>query len=503
MIYPCSYLSRWPETAYATHLFSLALMLCAAFAQSRDIGATGGDETSAGGETALGDAVIRGLSEVSGDGGSLDLSELLPAEVQKALPKVFAHYGHPEAFVDDETGSFLHKLLPQLRPDLDDMGATNKAWIERPQNSEFNNSLLEHLTNIAEQQHEATDVHQRGEATEALRRKQEEQAVVADQRRAEFEASRRRQEELMQRLSEQKKAAAQRQSRMRTHNAQMNARVEQLLKQAHEQIAADTHGFRDAPFWDDFFGNATTRQQWSLLSMEALQPALEAAMLLPQHRVLVLEPSASFGLAGRLAHALLERGFASTAGHAYGAEPDEGVDMVLELGLLDAMAMGGGGELDGRSRLAELRRAAGRVSNLLQPNGCWVSVSSVPPALRLPLLERLAGGTFKLPEVAANGLPSVAAESPAGTHTIVLDAADPEALPEAKRAPKLRGSLPGGLETGAIANLLLYGHRAPRVFAYRMSRVVDAWMSAALKDTEQGSLESIIAAQQEDIRDDL
>jgi len=507
-------MSWWPVTFQTLHLPRLALVLLTASPQLREIRATGDHQIKAFGDAEI-DSVIAGLSEVVDDRGGPNLSELLPAEVRKALPKVFEHYGHPEAFLDDETGAFLHQLLPEVEGPPN--SKFNSSWpggllddivdlqhrVEWPQHSQFNSSRLESPTPEHVKQDKLVD-QQRGRE-EALRHKQEEQ-VVADQRRAEFAESRRKQEELMHRLAERREAAAQRQSRMRAHNAQLNERVEQLLKQAHEQIEADTHGFRNAPFWDDFFGNATTRHQWNLLSMEALQPTLEAATLRPGHRVLVLEPSASFGLAGRLANSMLERGIASAAGHAYGSEPDEGVDMVLELGLLDAMAMGGGGELEGRSRLTELRGAAGRVSNLLKPNGCWVSVSSVPPALRLPLLERLVGGTFQLPSEAADRHEhEVAAGSPVGTHTIILGTSDLDggSIPEANGAPKLRGTVAGGLETGEIANLLLYGHRAPRVFAYRMNRGDGAWLSAELKDTEQGPLESIIAAQREAIRDDL
>merc|ERR1719329_1195686 len=122
----------------------------------------------------------------------------------------------------------------------------------------------------------------------------------------------------------------------------------------------------------------------------------------------------------------------------------------------------GGARDEQRYRLEELRRTSERLSVLLRSGGTWVSVSSVPPRLRLPLLERLSGGAFDVPS------------EDAGTHIVKLGPKQVQVAGTAVApAPaRLRGN---GLDKQHVANLLLYGNKDPHVFAFRLPRVEASW----------------------------
>merc|ERR1712151_525436 len=124
--------------------------------------------------------------------------------------------------------------------------------------------------------------------------------------------------------------------------------------------------------------------------------------------------------------------------HAYGAESDDQRDLVVEVGLLDAMTMGNAGSGVEISKLGALQNASSRLSQLVRPGGTWISISAVPPTLRLPLLGRLAGSTFTLPGEKES------VES--GTHAMVLSA----------EASKEKGSV-GLRGASQVADMLLYG----------------------------------------------
>merc|ERR1719159_781077 len=109
---------------------------------------------------------------------------------------------------------------------------------------------------------------------------------------------------MMQRYADHKAASEQHRAELKETAARVTDRMHDILKQVHEQVEADTNGFRDAPFWDDFFKNTSTASLWGSLGVEHLKEALGSAALRPEHRVLVLEPRAGLGLAARLAEGL-------------------------------------------------------------------------------------------------------------------------------------------------------------------------------------------------------
>jgi len=66
---------------------------------------------------------------------------------------------------------------------------------------------------------------------------------------------------------------------------------------------------------------------------------------------------------------------------------------VIELGVLDDIAMGS--KIPSTRRSQVLRDTVTRISGLLTPNGAWLEVSSVPPELRVPLLQKLDEPHFR------------------------------------------------------------------------------------------------------------
>merc|ERR1719335_1298223 len=117
---------------------------------------------------------------------------------------------------------------------------------------------------------------------------------------------------------------------------------------------------------------------------------------------------------------------------------------------------GEGGET---SRLEALRKAAVRLASLVKPGGTWISISAVPPTLRVPLLGRLSSRSFTMP--------SESEDPESGTHTMVIHAQPAVITQEGTKG--LRGS--------QVANMLLYGSSDAHVWAYRMRRSEDSTAS--------------------------
>lgn len=434
---------------------------------------------------------------------SADLSHVLPDRVQQLLPRLLERYGHPEDSIGQEAGELLHQLLG-TGVEATAVAATSSAsrWAAAGTTSA---GIARHSEVTTRREHPA------GEGaglqlTRAASRVEAGGAVAGAPREGAGEAplpsaggvATEELRELLRKSRASVEAAHRRQGALQERHRKMGEHVAQLLQQVHDQVESDTHGFQDAPLWDDFFRNATTRQHWDLLSLPVLLPALHAAALKSEHRVLVLEPTAALGLAGRIADGIRTSLAPETEAYAFGAEPSSTYDLLLELGLLDAMAMGGSG--DGSWRLEELRHATERCSALVKPGGTWVSVSVVPPSLRTPLLLRLAGSTFATPAlpVAAGAARSLGAAT--GTHSVALNAS---AVGQGSgREPRLRG----GLEPQKVANLLLYGHVEPRVFLYRMRRSGAQELPPEEPPPEAeglASLWSLLAAQRPATREDL
>merc|ERR1719160_541679 len=112
------------------------------------------------------------------------------------------------------------------------------------------------------------------------------------------------------------------------------------------------------------------------------------------------------------------------------------------------------------TKLEALKQASSRLARLVKPGGTWISVSAVPPTLRVPLLGRLSGHSFAVPSDSENPA--------AGTDTIVISS--PLKNLEVKG---LRGSA-----AAQVTNMLLYGSKDAHVWAYRMNAIEDGTRSS-------------------------
>lgn len=422
------------------------------------------------------------------------LFHLLSHDLQHALAGVIEHHMDEHgkgALQDPEVDALLSGLLHDELEDRSKAAEATAAaeaaqWAEEQRQAE--QQAKARAAERMRQQAAREAAHDAERAAQAQRRRQEQEQHDAQLKKAKEEADVRAQEHeaLMekhrQHLEEHKKHHA----ALQEQHAKNWDRISSILQQVHTGLEDLTHGWRDVPFWDDFFKNTSTASGWKNLALEHLQPALEASPVLPSHSVLFLEPSKT-GLADRLAAALQTgHGLAS----AFGAEGEASHDTVVEVGLLDAMAMGGNGT-EG-PRVDALRHAVARLSSLVKPGGTWLSVSVVPPTLRAPLLGRLVGATFAAPSGGAEEVPGT------GTHSITLASASDGAAapPSAAARAALRGS-------AQVANLLLYGSSEAHVWAYRLRRAEEPPAPAGGDHAEDGGLFSMIRQQRPGTRDDL
>merc|ERR1719379_1563642 len=158
-------------------------------------------------------------------------------------------------------------------------------------------------------------------------------------------------------------------------------------------------------------------------------------------------------------------------------------DLVVEVGLLDAMAMGHVQGSD-ENRLEALKKASGRLASLVKPGGTWISVSAVPPSLRVPMLGRLSSRFF--------AVPSENEDPAAGTHTIVLNS-----------APQMEVKGLRGSAASQVTNMLLYGSKDAHVWAYRMRRAEDGNEDGGIPESALDGLLDGIRQQRPGTREDL
>eukprot|EP00927_Polykrikos_kofoidii_P032277 TRINITY_DN27551_c0_g1_i1.p1 TRINITY_DN27551_c0_g1~~TRINITY_DN27551_c0_g1_i1.p1 ORF type:complete len:505 (-),score=93.19 TRINITY_DN27551_c0_g1_i1:172-1623(-) len=447
---------------------------------------------------------------------SVDLGHLLSDKLQDQLAHVMGKYGHPE-HQDLEVEALFQSLLPHSLANLDDeVEGSDFSLVGRDFESLFETDVLPRARNksvgasgkaIGNRNGakylagNSTPLHSDSVQTTQL----PPQSVDEGQHHTQLDKMRGDHEEMMRKHAEFNKAAKRRHNEMMERNARRNVHMEAILKQVHSAIEQDTRVFQDTPFWDTFLHNTSVRQQWKELSFDHVRPALEAAALNANHRVLVIEPNLELGIANRLVEGIRGSGTSDAVGRAYhggmlsqpeGELPFAPFDVVLELGLVDAMAMEGNSA--GTSRIAELRRASEVLSGLLKPGGSWLSVSVVPPALRTPLLERLGSAAFGLP-------PSQNEASQPAAMKISLGSPRPEVTkPKEKR---LRGASGTSAEQEQrIASILLYGDADAHAFVYhRLRREQDDDATGRLVDDDsaESDLHNIIAAQRPVTREDL
>lgn len=285
------------------------------------------------------------------------------------------------------------------------------------------------------------------ESERDAQRKQMQQEAA--KKRAEHEANLKQSEEFLRTMKEKKARADERRAAMQDRQAQNWERASELLQQVHEELEKATDGWKDGPFWDQFFKTSSAATRFSQFGFKHIEAALRAAWGDSNNSVLVVEPSGA-GVAARLAQEVaLSMQVEQPVACVYGKEGSEQRSLVLEIGLLDAMAMSEGQDAELR-KLDALKQAAAKIAAIVKPGGVWLSVSVVPPSLRLPLLRRLGDAAFSGPEELAG--------EDQGIHTMTIAGGD-----GAKSAGSLRGS-------AQVADVLLYGGRDIKVWAYRLTR---------------------------------
>merc|ERR1719456_1144586 len=135
----------------------------------------------------------------------------------------------------------------------------------------------------------------------------------------------------MQKAKARRERSDKNRAEMQERHSKNWERASSLLKQVHAELEVATDGWRDAPFWDDFFRTSSAAARFAQLGFNHIEPALRASFLAPEHNVLVLEPRGA-SLAERLAGEIRAANTHHTEAHAYGAESDEGRDLVVEVG---------------------------------------------------------------------------------------------------------------------------------------------------------------------------
>lgn len=440
-----------------------------------------------------------------------DLHHLLPKDMQHTLAGLLENRmgeqtdeSLEDAGVNALLSGLLHDELEERSSAADALMEETMAKFEAEQ-QELRRQERERAAERSRQEdakEAARDAARAAHAAE-LKQQREEQEAHLQQAKAQAESSRREFEAKMEAQRQKMEERRQHHAAMQEQHAKNWERVSSILQQVHTGLEELTHGWQDVPFWDDFFQNTSTSSSWEHLALDHLKPALQASAVQPSHKVLFLEPRQT-GLAERLAAALHSESGGSPAGgqegpraSVFGAEGAEAHDAVVEVGLLDAMAMGGQGQE--ASRVEALRHAVSRLSSLVKPGGTWLSVSVVPPTLRAPLLGRLvASGAF----VAPAGGGSSGAEDPAGTGTHAITLQSPAAEAAASPAAAVaRSALRGSAQ---VANLLLYGSAEAHVWAYRLRRAEEVEAPAKESDApEESGLFSMIRQQRPGTRDDL
>jgi len=231
----------------------------------------------------------------------------------------------------------------------------------------------------------------------ALHARQEErhrlQALVDEQHRVESARRQKLEDEEREKRIRESDAEMAREAK---EQKEMFARVEAKIRgqmtadlaYAHHHIEDDLGGWKGHDgAWHDLYVQSDISHMWNLLSAEAISEPLQAAGLSKHSHVLIVEPPA-MSLAKHLAESLQSRSGAMVHRATFGAEPTGVYDLVIELGVLDDIAMGSTSKKY-PSRPALCRDAVSRWHDLLKPNGVLLDVSSVPPVLRTPLLEKL------------------------------------------------------------------------------------------------------------------
>lgn len=418
----------------------------------------------------------------SGKDSLSSLFHLLNHDTQHMLAQALERHGAQPAMEDPEVNALMSGLLHDELEERQE--EAHKKWLaERDAEAKKRQEAEEKRKREAEAREEEREASRKAHQEEMDKMREEMKADRA-RAKAEMEERHRAHEEFMRKNEERRAEAAKRHAQSKEKHAANWDRMQGLLATVHAGLEEATDGWRDAPFWDDFFHNASTASSWQHLGLAHLEPALNAAGMQHQHHVLVLEPGKA-GLAQSIAEGIRKKEIENVLASGYGNEEGDNHDIVVEVGLLDAMAMGhveGGDE----NRLQALKRASSRLASLVKPGGTWISVSAVPPTLRVPMLSRLSGGSFAIPSDGENPM--------TGTHTIVLSSTPK--MPEGKG---LRGSA-----ASQVTNMLLYGSKDAHVWAYRMRRAEDATTDGG--DISQSALDGlldVIRQQRPGTREDL
>eukprot|EP00746_Dinoflagellata_sp_MGD_P007997 gnl/MRDRNA2_/MRDRNA2_115936_c0_seq1.p1 gnl/MRDRNA2_/MRDRNA2_115936_c0~~gnl/MRDRNA2_/MRDRNA2_115936_c0_seq1.p1 ORF type:complete len:467 (+),score=110.06 gnl/MRDRNA2_/MRDRNA2_115936_c0_seq1:67-1467(+) len=389
---------------------------------------------------------------------SLNLKGILDKGTRDEVSEVLQKFGDYSAggggsVKDQDVRTALDQMLAPApsRDADDDAEAAARARMEAAFDAEekANEQVEDTKKRVDEWDREAAE--QRAQA-EAEKKRREVQAAESRERLEKQKAQYKAEEEAL-RMKNEQQLNQMRAARDRTKEmmSSVNKHAFGLLQEAHAGLENVSDSASDASFWDDFFKNATSQAAWRTLGYSHLEPALIFSGFRPQQRVLVYE-SRALNRAWDIAEGLQNHGATSVTTALYGAEVSGPFDVVIELGLLDAVAMGGASQTKS-IRVAETRKVIDSIRSLVRPSGTWMSVSVVPPSLRVQLLRALTIGAFAPPKQPYN--------EKNGVYTVLF-----------------RGDGSSGPENDInvnkqmVNNVLLYGTVESKAYAYCLKREV-------------------------------
>jgi len=350
--------------------------------------------------------------------------------------------------------------------------------------------MLRGLQGISEEMHmqeeQQQQQQQRLKAWQARREREETERKAKDE--LAFEQSRKQLEEMQRKQKHQQLEEAKKlEERMKkqAHLEQLKAeegaqssrilfesRMARFLQSAHREMYMKFGSFQGEKGKHEFMSlveKSDIRSSWASLTVGSLAEPLRLVglpALGPPPRVLVLEPNQKLRLGEKFVESLKLNGSVDACSFVFDSEPEGPFDVVLELGLVDDIAMYS--ELEEESRLQKMRRAGERFTSLVRPGGAWISISSAPPSLRLPLLQRLTSHTF------------LAADPKHGVHHVTVQRGHAHEMDVFEHDPK-----------AFFADMILNGDTNLHVFTYSLHRQQEEATTSPLAELGMRGLEEL------------
>mmetsp|Transcript_44830 Transcript_44830/g.126910 ORF Transcript_44830/g.126910 Transcript_44830/m.126910 type:complete len:408 (+) Transcript_44830:125-1348(+) len=251
------------------------------------------------------------------------LWHVLPPELQHSLSGVLMRHSESESLdpeVDALLSHLLHDELDSQHQEFiaEEQQASKEAVEMAKAEEEKRRREHERATAHLEEQRRAHEVEREAAKVqrEAEQKRAQEEAL---ERHRSHEEMLRKNKEFNQQMQERREKSQQKRAALQEQHAKNWQRATSMLQQVHEQIEIVTDGWREAPFWDDFFRTSSASGRFAQLGFDHLQPVLAAAAMQPQHRLLVLEPRGAT-LAERLAGEIRSRTAQQAEAQQYGSE---------------------------------------------------------------------------------------------------------------------------------------------------------------------------------------